>query len=277
MASSSTLQERLSSIRAVLIDMDGVVYVGDTPLPGVQDFLDYLEETDRHWLYITNNSSRTPEMYVDKLTAMNMRAQPENILGSAQATAGWLAQQYPLDGTSRAKVIMLGQEGLRAALLSEQFELVDDPFAAELAVVGINFDLHYDRVADVALAIRNGARFIGTNPDTTFPSERGHIPGTGAIIALLQAATDVQPEIIGKPNPGMFDLAMQRLGVTIEETMMVGDRYETDIIGAVKMGIATVAVLTGITSQEEFAQANPPPDMVLDNLPALLELFRQYG
>jgi 4-nitrophenyl phosphatase len=169
---------------------------------------------------------------------------------------------------------MLGMDGLRAALLKEEFELVTDPHVAEFAVVGINFHLTYDMLADVALAIRNGARFIGTNTDPTYPSERGQVPGTGSILALLSAATGVRPEVVGKPYPGMYQLAMSRLGTEPGETLMVGDRYETDIVGAVTLGLVTAGVLTGISTREEFELGNPRPDFVAEGLPALLELLR---
>lgn len=263
--------ENLKHVRAVLFDMDGVIYVGNRPLPGVQDLLDYLDGTGRRWLCITNNASNTSLMFADKLHKLGIRAAPERILGSAEAAASWLAQQAP----ERGKVIMLGMEGLRAALLHEGFELVTDPQAAQFAVAGINFHLTYDMLADVALAIRNGARFIATNNDPTYPAERGQIPGTGSIIALLQAATNVEPEIVGKPFPGMYELAMQRLGVQPHETLMVGDRYETDHVGAIKLGLPTAAVLTGITTLPQFAQANPRPDLIVPGLPELLAEFQK--
>lgn len=264
----------LSGIRAVLLDMDGVMYVGDSPLPGVQDFLDYLDATDRKWLCVTNNSTKTPELFVEKLQRMNVRARPENVLGSAQATAEWLAQRVPLTNGSRPKTIMVGETGLHSALLVQKFELVEDPFMAEYAVVGINFKLTYDMVAKATLAIRNGAQFIGTNPDTSFPSEEGQIPGTGAVIALVEAATGVKPTVIGKPNAGMYELAMARLGVTPQETLMVGDRYETDIVGAIPLGMTTAAVLTGINSRTEFESAEAPPHLIVDDLPTLERVFR---
>jgi 4-nitrophenyl phosphatase len=263
--------EKLQNVQAVLFDMDGVIYVGNRPLPGVQALLDYLDRTGRRWLCITNNASNTSQMFADKLHKLGIQVAPERILGSAEATASWLAQQAP----QRGKVIMLGMEGLRSALLHEGFELVTDPKAAEFAVAGINFHLTYDMLADVALAIRNGARFIATNNDPTYPAERGQIPGTGSIIALLQAATDVQPEIVGKPFPGMYELAMQRLDTHPVQTLMVGDRYETDHAGAIRLGLATAAVLTGITTREQFARANPRPDLVLPGLPELLAEFEK--
>ena len=261
---------RLRQCRAVLFDMDGVVYVGNQPLPGVQELWNYLDTTGRRWLCITNNASNTSQMFADKLHKMGINAAPERILGSAEATASWLASQ----ARPGSKVIMLGMDGLRTALLKEGFELVNDPRVAEYAVAGINFHLTYEQLADVALAIRHGARFIGTNTDPTYPSERGQIPGTGSILAMLSAATGVQPEVVGKPYPGMYQLAMRRVDAEPATTSMIGDRYETDIVGAVKLGLITAGVLTGISGREEFEQADLKPDFVLSGLPELLALFQ---
>ena len=271
MATETEQIAKLRQVRAVLFDMDGVIYVGNQPLPGVQELLDYLDATGRRWLCITNNASNTSQMFADKLAKMGIKANPAHILGSAEATAAWLGEQAPQKG----KVIMLGMEGLRTALLNEGFTLVDDPFDAEFAVAGINFNLVYEDVARVALAVRNGARFVGTNIDPTYPSERGQIPGTGSIIAMLEAATSVKPEIVGKPYPGMYQLAMHRVHSQPAETMMVGDRYETDITGATTLGLVTTGVLTGISSRAVFEAGTPPPDFILSGLPALLERFQQ--
>ena len=270
MQASAAALEKLRQVRAVLFDMDGVIYVGNRPLPGVQELLDYLDASGRRWLCITNNASLTSEQFADKLAKMNISASPTHILGSAEATASWLAQHAP----QGSKVIMLGMDGLRSALLDYGFELVTDPQAAEYAVAGINFNLTYENLADVALAIRNGAKFIATNNDPTYPAERGQIPGTGSLIALLQTATGVLPEIVGKPYPGMYELALQRVAAQPAETLMVGDRYETDHAGAIKLGLATAGVLTGITSRVGFEAAHPPVDLILGGLPALLDLFQ---
>ena len=271
MANGSGQLEKLRHVRGVLFDMDGVIYVGNQPLPGVQDLLDYLDASGRRWLCITNNASNTSQLFSDKLAKMAIKAEPVHILGSAEATAAWLAEQAP----QRGKVVMLGMEGLRSALLNAGFTLIDDPFEAEFAVAGINFNLTYEDVARVALAVRNGARFVGTNIDPTYPSERGQIPGTGSIIAMLEAATSVKAEIVGKPYPGMYELAMRRLNTQPSETLMVGDRHETDIVGATELGLVTTGVLTGISSRAVFEAGTPPPDFILAGLPALLEMFQQ--
>ena len=162
----------LREARAVLLDMDGVVYIGEQPLPGVQELLDYLEATQRDWLFVTNNSSRTPAQFVEKIARMGIRADEAHILSSALATASWLSGEYP-DG---ARVFMIGQDGLRWALEREGVTLVEDALRADVVVSGIDFSVRYERLADATLAVRAGARLVGTNSDTSFPSERGQIP-----------------------------------------------------------------------------------------------------
>ena len=256
MTESSVVDLRV--IRGVLFDMDGVIYVGSRLLPGVQEMFDYLERTERKWLCVTNNASRTPVQFVEKLTAMGVRARPEQILGSAEATVGWLAEQIEHQGWPRGKVIIVGQDGLRSALDQHGFERTTNPIEAAYAIAGINFELTYEELAGVALAIRNGARFIGTNSDPSYPSERGLLPGAGSILALLRTATGVEPTVIGKPNRGMYMQAVRRLGMENHQVMMVGDRYDTDISGAQNVGLATTGVLTGVSSRHDFETAELP-------------------
>ncbi|WP_010582310.1 HAD-IIA family hydrolase [Schlesneria paludicola] len=263
----------LRNVRGVLFDMDGVIYVGTQLLPGVQEMFDYLEKTGRRWLCVTNNASRTPAQFVEKLTGMNVRARPEQILGSAEASAAWLADQIHHHGWPKGKVIIVGQDGLRAALKQHHFELTMEPAEATYAIAGINFELTYEELARTALAIRNGARFIGTNSDPSYPSERGLLPGAGSILALLEAATGVKPIVIGKPNRGMYDQAIRRIGASPHEVMMVGDRYDTDISGAQTVGLVTTGVLTGVSSRHDFESATQPPDLIAADL---IELRRRF-
>ncbi len=269
----ATLEEQatlLRDVRSVLLDMDGVLYVGNQGLPGVQELLDYLDESGRRWLCVTNNSSRTSANFSEKLAAMGVTVQPEHILGSAEATANWLAQQVP----PRTKVLMMGEQSLRDQLLSKDFDLVTDPLEAEVVVATIFFGLDYAILTDLTLAIRNGARFVATNPDPSLPTERGQVPGTGSIVALLTTASGQAPEFVGKPYPGMYEQAMKRVGTEPATTLMVGDRYDTDILGALELGMLTVGVLTGVTTEEEYAKVERPPHLVIHGLPELLAAFR---
>jgi 4-nitrophenyl phosphatase len=201
---------------------------------------------------------------------MGVSVPPERILGSAEATASWLAQQVP-KGT---KVLLMGEQSIREQMLSKGFELVTDPYEAEVVVATIFFGLTYSILTDLTLAIRNGARFVATNPDPSLPTERGQIPGTGSLVALLSAASGRRPEFVGKPYPGMYQQAMQRVGTPAASTLMVGDRYDTDIAGALDLGLMTAGVTTGVTSASEFAGMDRPPHLIVPGLPELLEAFR---
>ncbi len=271
MASTLNELETLRKVRAVLLDMDGVLYVGDQPLPGVRELLAYLEATGRKWLCVTNNSSRTSQTFSEKLAAMGIAVDPGHILGSAEATANWLAEQSP----NGAKVIMMGEASLRSALEAKGFELVEDPFEAEVAVASIFYALNYEVLTRMTLAIRNGARFVATNPDATLPTERGQVPGTGSLVALLTVSGGRAPEYVGKPYPGMYEQAIRRVDGAPATTLMVGDRYETDIEGAARLGMPTAGVLTGVTTRAEYLAADPSPDYVVQGLPDLLALFQR--
>jgi 4-nitrophenyl phosphatase len=266
----------LRAVRGVLFDMDGVIYVGTRPLPGVQEAIDYLTSTGRAFLFVTNNASKTSEQFVDRLAEMNIHVRPEQVLGSAEATACWLAEQVAHQGWPRGPVIVMGQDGLKVALQKNGFELTTDPHAATYAVAGINFKLTYEELANVSLAIRGGAKFIGTNSDATYPSERGPLPGAGSILALLTTASGQQPVVIGKPNRGMYEQALARLNLSAGETLMVGDRYDTDISGAIPLGLWTAGVLTGISTRADFESASPPPDLIVDDLQDLVNRLRGY-
>lgn len=260
----------LRDVRGVLFDMDGVIYVGTRALAGVRETLDYLQATGRSFLFVTNNASKTPEQFVERLAEMDISVQPQQVLGSAEATARWLAAQVAESGWPAGPVIVMGQDGLKVALQNQGFTLTTDPQAAVYAVAGINFQLTYEDLARVSLAIRGGARFIGTNSDVTYPSERGLLPGAGSILAMLEAASGQKPLVIGKPNRGMYEQALSRLGLSAGQTLMVGDRYDTDISGAIPLGLWTAGVLTGVSTRIDFETAPVPPDLILDDLPDLI-------
>lgn len=265
----------LRSIRALLFDMDGVLYVGPHLLPGVAELLAYLDATDRRYLCVTNNASLTSVDFAQRLDRMGVQVAPEHILGSAEATAAWLAEQVkPEANGAPIPIVVNGMTGLKATLTAYGFDVTDDPTRARYVVSGINFEMTYEDIARCTVAIRNGAEFIGTNPDVTIPTERGILPGAGALQAAIVAATGAQPRIVGKPHAPMFELAMARLGVSPAETLMVGDRYDTDIAGALALGLQTAAVLTGVTTAAEFAAAEPPPHLVVGGLVELLGVLR---
>lgn len=266
------LPHQMSRVQALLLDMDGVLYKGDEILPGVLEGLAYFEQTGRSIVYVTNNATRTPAMFVDKLAAMGISAREEQVLTSAEATGGWMARNAP----AGSRVQLIGQAGVWTAMLAHGFQPANTPQDADFVVVGMDFHLDYRKCAEATLAIQAGARFIATNEDATFPSEEGEIPGAGSIVALLKTATGVQPEVIGKPYPGMFEEAMARLQLNAGACLMVGDRYETDIQGAQQLAMWTAGVCTGVTSHAEFLAQERPPNFVFADMPDLVAAFRQF-
>lgn len=260
----------LSTIRAILTDGDGVLYKGVEPLPGARELLALFDETGVPYLLLTNNATSTPEQIAGKMAKMQIPISPERIFTSAQAAASWLAQRFP----SGTRVLAVGEVGLWTPLRAAGFTLVDDHRQAELVVAGLDRNATYAKLAEATLAINAGCPFIGTNPDLSIPTERGVEPGAGSVLAFLQAATGVAPTVLGKPQPDFFHQALARLGTTATETAMIGDRYETDILGGANAGMPSIAVLTGISPAEVFRHADPPPTWVFDDLRGVLAAWQ---
>jgi 4-nitrophenyl phosphatase len=253
----------LRNLRYLIVDMDGVLYRGREALPGVGPFLDFLRAQDIGFVLATNNSTKTPQQFVDKLAGMGVAVGPDEILTSAQATASYLAGIAP-PGT---RVFMVGQEGLQTSLDAAGFALVDED--AAYVVAGMDFTICYGRLRDATLQIRAGAQFIGTNPDRTFPSEVGIVPGAGSLLAFLEAATGVAPTVVGKPGTAMVEQALVRLGARPASTGMLGDRLETDILAGKRAGLPTLLVFSGVTDRELLARSEIQPDVVFDDVPHL--------
>jgi 4-nitrophenyl phosphatase len=259
--------DELGSITSLIVDMDGVLYRGQERLPGAREFLAHMMEERVPFILATNNSTLTPQQYVRKLAAMDIAVTEDRILTSGQASALYLAQVAGR-GT---RVYAIGEDGLFAALEEQGFQLTEEK--AQYVVVGLDRQVTWDRLRVATLAIRAGATFIGTNPDTTLPTEEGLVPGTGAILAALEAATEVSPVVIGKPQPTLLELAIQRMGVHRNGTAIVGDRLETDILGGKNAGLTTVLVLGGITQPEELEDSPYQPDFVFDGIGAFLQAW----
>jgi 4-nitrophenyl phosphatase len=250
--------------------MDGVLYRGHTPIPGAADFLDALRRAETPFLLLTNNSARTPVQYVAQLARMGIQVNEDRILTSGQATATYLRQT----AAEGSRIFLIGEEGVRTALRQEGFTLRDDA-GVDYVVVGFDRALTYDKLQTAALAIRAGASFVGTNPDRTLPTEAGLMPGNGAILAAIQTATDVAPLIIGKPQPIIFELALDRLATEADETAMIGDRLDTDILGAGQCGLITVLVLSGVTDRQQLVASGPVPDLVYEDIAAFHRDWQQ--
>ncbi len=259
---------RLKSIRNLIVDMDGVLYRGETPIPGIVPFFQFLRERSIRFLLATNNSTLTPREYSEKMARMGVDIPPEAVLTSALAAADYLAARYP-QGT---RVHVIGETGLREALTNAGFTLADRD--VEAVVVGMDRQVTFEKLARATLLIRGGAFFVGTNPDKTLPVPEGEIPGNGALLALLEAASGVSPLVIGKPEKHLYEIALRRLGVPKEETAALGDRLETDILGAHRAGLFSIMVLSGVSTREQALTSPYPPDLMFRDVGELAEAWR---
>lgn len=266
----------LQSIRSFIIDMDGVLWQGNQPMPGLIEFFQTLRDHQLRFILATNNASQTPEQYVAKLAKMGVTVSRDEILTSAQAAALYLKQSLNGNSENGARVFAIGEDGVRQALTENGFKLCDlYELDARFVVCGMDRGLSWDKLATATLNIRAGAKLIGTNPDTTLPTERGITHGNGAILAALQTATGVAPMIIGKPEPLMYQQAMARLQTDPATTAAIGDRLETDILGAVRAGIRSVLVLSGISSRDELTGLDYQPTWVMQNIAEVTEALKR--
>lgn len=256
----------LDGIDGVVCDLDGVVYRGDEPVPGAAHALDRLRARGVRVVFATNNSRATVEQYVDKLARVGVAARPEEILTSAVVVGDVLAQR----GLAGASAIVVGGDGVRAALADAGVEVVDDASvtASDLVVVGWDPRFDYDAMRRASIAVRAGAQLIATNDDASFPAARELWPGAGAILASIEVASGARAEVVGKPNPPMMEAAARRLDGA-RAIAVVGDRVETDLAGGRARGWTTVLVLSGVTTRARADELEPPPDAVVDSLAEL--------
>jgi len=264
-------QLNLADIQALTIDMDGVLWLGDTPLPGLNRFFDFLHQQDMPYMLATNNASKTPAQYLQKFAKFGVKVEPQHVLTSSLATAAYLQRELaPGD-----RVYVIGGAGLHEAIREAGFVVLDDASQPAVAVVaGIDFAVTYNKLKDATLLIQRGARFVGSNGDLTFPAEDGYYPGAGAILAAIQAATQVKPVTIGKPEPLMFEIAVEKMGSQPNHTAMLGDRLETDILGGQRAGLKTIMVTTGVDNLETIAQKGIQPDAVFSGLNELVDAWQ---
>ncbi|HEV7742210.1 MAG TPA: HAD-IIA family hydrolase [Pseudolysinimonas sp.] len=247
-----------------LTDMDGVLVHENSALPGASDLIRQWSDRGTPFLVLTNNSIFTPRDLAARLRASGLNVPEDAIWTSALATADFCASQIP-GGTA----FVIGESGLTLALHEVGFTLTEiDP---DYVVVGETRNYSFEAITKAIRLINRGARFIATNPDATGPSADGPMPATGAIAALITKATGKDPYIVGKPNPMMFRSAMNKIGAHSENTAMIGDRMDTDIVAGIEAGLHTVLVLTGISDQAEIERYPFRPDEILQGVWELVE------
>lgn len=255
----------LSEIRGLIMDMDGVLYRGNEPTPGLLDFFRLLDGRGIKYLCLTNNSTTLPSGYVKKLAGMGVHVPEESILTSGLVAKAYMTERYPA-GTRIYGVCM---DPLRELLLDGTGYVWDDE-TPQVVVSSGDFAVVYDKLRRACLAIRAGADWIATNTDKTLPTEQGLVPGAGALVAALVTATDREPVALGKPALPMMEYALARLGLTAAETAMIGDRLDTDILGGINATMPTIMVLTGVSTREEVDRGSIKPDYIFEDLPALM-------
>lgn len=267
-----------SDVRGLIIDMDGVLWHGDAAQPGLIEFFQILRELKLAFILATNNASQTAEQYVVKLAKMGVTVDLTEILTSGMAAASYLAERYPPEQT---KAFVIGSDGLRQPLLQQGFSLtglLDDSGGqhADLVICGLDKELSWQKLATAALNIQHGAAFYGSNGDVTLPTERGPLPGNGATLAALEAATGVTAITIGKPEPIIYQQAFSLLGALPEHTIAIGDRLDTDILGAVRAGIRSLLVLSGISTLEDIEAVDYQPTWIMQDIGELTQVLRQH-
>jgi 4-nitrophenyl phosphatase len=259
----------LGAVTTLIFDLDGVVWRGNAPIESAVEAISQFQTAGKRCLYCTNNSSKTPTAYVEKLKGLGIEASEDDIITSSTATALYLSAQY----TGPFLAYVVGEEGIQTAIQKIGARIVydrdiDQDTKVDCVVAGIDHAFNYEKLNTAQRLIRNGALFVATNRDTTYPVEEGVIPGAGSIVAAIEAASGTTPVTIGKPRPVMIQLVQQKFKLQPSEIAFIGDRLDTDIVCARRAGVAAILVLTGVTTlpQARRAKGELRPDSVFPDL-----------
>jgi len=257
------------AVSALILDMDGVLWRGSDAIGDLQSIFSQIDRVGLKVIFATNNATRTISQYVSVLSSFGVSAEPWQIINSATAVTYYLCNKFPSGGP----VYIIGERGVVEACAEHGFYHSESGALAVIA--GMDRNLTYEKLMTATLLLRAGVPFIGTNPDLTFPTPLGLVPGTGSILAALTAASDVSPIIVGKPEPVMYQVALERLNIPPVRALVVGDRPETDIAGAQQIGCRTALVLSGVTDAVQAAAWLPPPDIIADDLEMIVKHLQQ--
>lgn len=252
----------MTKYKGYLIDLDGTVYAGKKRIPAAKRFIERLQQTDIPFLFVTNNSTQLPRDVVKNLADNHdIHVQSENVYTSGMATVDYMNAHR---STDKPSVYIVGELGLKQVILANNYQLdADHP---DYVVVGLDSDLTYEKLSEAVLAIRSGSTFIGTNPDTNIPKERGMMPGAGSVVKFVEYATQIEPIMIGKPKAMIINSALNRIGLSQSEVVMVGDNYNTDIKAGINAGVDTLLVYTGLSTKKQVAKETIQPTYQIDSL-----------
>ncbi len=256
--------EIIKSKQGFICDMDGVIYHGNKILPGVRKFVEWLKKENKKFIFLTNSSERTPEELEEKLNRMGIEVDKSHFYTSALATASFLSGQKP-----HGSAYIIGEAGLINALYNVGYTM--NNVNPDYVVMGESRSYSYERIEHAVNLVLKGAKLIGTNPDTTGPGETGIVPATKALISPIELATGKNAYFIGKPNPLMMRIALKKLETTKDETIIIGDRMDTDIIAGIESDIETTLVLSGISDMVTMESFAYRPSFVLKGIIDLVE------
>jgi len=258
-----------------LIDLDGVIYRGNELLPGAQDFLSWLQANHKKYLFLTNNSFAGESEVLSKLQRLGVPTDASHVLGAGQATVQLIARRSP-----GASVYLVGEQPMRDLLARQGLHPIDEeidsnPGAASVVLVGLDRTFDYKKLNRAVQAIRAGARFIAINRDALLPVANGIVPGCGAMVAAIEASAGFAPEVVGKPEPGLFHEAMRLLGSQPDETVMIGDVLAVDIKGGQAAGVHTLLVLSGNTTRADLEHSSIKPEYVYQDVAEVVKELKK--
>lgn len=251
--------DELRNKKGYICDMDGVIYHGNKILPGVKEFIEWLYQEDKKFLFLTNNSAKTPQELQEKLARMGLQVDKSHFYTSALATASFISSQTP-----NARAFVIGEPGLYNALYEKGIILDDNE--PDYVIIGESSSYNYDNICRAVHHVQNGARLIGTNSDLTGPTEHGIIPACRAFVKPIEMVTGTEAYYIGKPNPLMMRTGLNMLGVHSNEAAMIGDRMDTDMVSGIESGLDTVLVLSGVSTMETVKSFPYRPRLILSGV-----------
>jgi len=262
------LTDHYPKIRGLILDMDGVLWHDKEPIGNLPEIYDMISEMGLKVTFATNNATKNIDELLHKLANFGVNAQAEQIVTSATAALSYIARHYP----PSSRIYVVGTDSLREQVRDKGFKVLDDakPTSADIVLVALDTDINYRKLANAGLLIRAGAQFIATNTDTTYPTPHGLLPGAGTLVAAVAAASGQEPIVIGKPQPTLFNLAMEIMGTRPDETLCVGDRLETDILGGQNAGCMTAFVLSGASTLKQAQAWQPQPTIIAKDLSSLI-------
>jgi 4-nitrophenyl phosphatase len=258
-----------TNIKALILDMDGVLWKDDQPIGDLPTIFDRIRLKGLTVAFATNNGTYTPNQYVERLAGFGVRVEAWQVVTSALGVVSILSKIIPSGGS----VFAIGEEGVMFALRENGYKLLslEDAHLAQAVVIGLDHQVSFDKMREATLLVRRGVPFFATNPDKTFPTPRGEIPGAGAWNSVVVTATGIEPIYAGKPFPYLLELALSRLGTKKEDTLVVGDRLETDIAGGQAAGCPVALLLSGVSTHEEANKWRPKVDIIERDLETLVE------